>query len=347
VGAVFSGTPLGYGVGMLVGGRLADLLPPRRLCWAAIALFTVGLAIAFLLPSGFTFVVFYAMLGLGIGGGLAMAGSLAAGAYLFPTRVGAVGGALTATYAAGGLIQLPIATQLAPALGWLAALRVLGVASAVVAALLLLLLPAVPRPLRAHVEERVTLGRLFVRPRVWTGFLLQALSASVGTYAFLTIAGYAREHGLGLAVATGAVTVAAAGNVLARAAAGAASDRFGVDAVLLAVLGSNLLAAGVFAAGGSSVFGVVLGSVAAGAGFGGTAGLNSKAGSLSAPDAPNTSFGVHFAGFSVGALAGPLVGSAMGGGALSWLAVGAPSLVGLAVVLARAATTRAAGPGPG
>ena len=113
------------------------------------------------------------------------------------------------------------------------------------------------------------------------------------------------------------------------------------------MLGSNLLAAGVFAAGGSSVFGVVLGSVAAGAGFGGTAGLNSKAGSLSAPDAPNTSFGVHFAGFSVGALAGPLVGSAMGGGALSWLAVGAPSLVGLAVVLARAATTRAAGPGPG
>src|SRR5207237_4216735 len=144
VGAVFSGTPLGYGVGMLVGGRLADLLPPRRLCWAAIALFALGLAVAFLLPGGLTFVVFYAMLGLGIGGGLAMAGSLAAGAHVYPRRVGAVGGALTAAYAAGGLVQLPIATQLAPAIGWLAALRILGVASVLGAALLLTLLPAVP-----------------------------------------------------------------------------------------------------------------------------------------------------------------------------------------------------------
>jgi OFA family oxalate/formate antiporter-like MFS transporter len=346
VGAVFSGTPLGYGIGMLVGGRLADVLPPRRICWSAILLFAFGLAVAFTFPSGFAFVVFYAMLGLGIGGGLAMAGSLAAGAHFYPHRVGAVGGALTAAYAAGGLVQLPIATQLAPAIGWLPALRLLALASLLVAALLLGLLPAVPRPLTAHLEERVTLGRLFVRPRVWTGFLLQALSASVGTYAFLAIAGYAHTHRLGLAVATLAVTGAAAGNVLARAAAGAASDRFGVDAVLLGVLGSNLLATAIFAAGSDSAVAVVVASVAAGAGFGGTAGLNSKAGSLSAPDAPNTSFGVHFAGFSLGALAGPLIGSALGGGSPSWLAVGAPSLAGLVVVGLRAVTTRAAGPAP-
>jgi hypothetical protein len=116
--------------------------------------------------------------------------------------------------------------------------------------------------------------------------------------------------------------------------------------VLLGVLGSNLLATAIFAAGSDSAVAVVVASVAAGAGFGGTAGLNSKAGSLSAPDAPNTSFGVHFAGFSLGALAGPLIGSALGGGSPSWLAVGAPSLAGLVVVGLRAVTTRAAGPAP-
>ena len=179
------------------------------------------------------------------------------------------------------------------------------------------------------------------------GFAPLELAEAQLADAFLTIAGYAHTHGLGLAIATLAVTGAAAGNVVARAAAGAASDRFGVDSVLVAVLASNLLAATIFAAGSDSALAVVFGSVAAGAGFGGTAGLNSRAGSLSAPDAPNTSFGVHFAGFSVGALAGPLLGSALGGGTFSWLAVGAPSLMGLAVVALRAATTRAAGPAPG
>jgi MFS family permease len=347
VGAVFSATPLGYGIGMLVGGRLADALPPRRLCWAAIVLFALGLAAAFSFPSGFAFVFFYGMLGLGIAGGLAMAGAMAAGAYVYPRRVGTVGGALTACYAAGGLVQLPVATQLAPLMGWLPALRTVAVGSLAGAALLLTLLPALPRPSRAHLEERVGLGRVFIRPRVWTGFLLQALAASVGTYAFLAIAGYVHGHGLGLGVATVAVSAAAAGNVAARAAAGAASDRFGVDAVVVTVLGSNLVAALVFAAGSASPLVVVAGSVCAGAGFGGTAGLNSKAGSLSARDAPNTSFGIHFAGFSVGALAGPLLGSALGGGPLSWLAVGAPSLIGLAVVALRVAKTPAAGPVPG
>lgn len=33
ISAVFSGTPLGYGIGIVIGGWLADRSPPRRLCW--------------------------------------------------------------------------------------------------------------------------------------------------------------------------------------------------------------------------------------------------------------------------------------------------------------------------
>jgi len=38
ISAVFSATPVGYGTGIVVGGRLADRLPPRRLCWAGLVL---------------------------------------------------------------------------------------------------------------------------------------------------------------------------------------------------------------------------------------------------------------------------------------------------------------------
>src|SRR5207302_10480085 len=141
-----------------------------------------------LFPPGFSFVVFYAFLALGVGGGFAMAGGVAAAASVFPGRVGAIGGALTAGYAGGGLVQLPIVTQLSAAIGWLPALRAVAVASALIGALMLLLMPRLPAPAHVPVEERVTLGRLFSRRLVWTGFVIQALAASGRSCAVLSIA---------------------------------------------------------------------------------------------------------------------------------------------------------------
>jgi len=63
VSAVFSATPIGYGTGIVIGGRLADRVPPRRLCWAGLALLASGLAIALSFPSELTFTFFYSMLG--------------------------------------------------------------------------------------------------------------------------------------------------------------------------------------------------------------------------------------------------------------------------------------------
>jgi len=44
--AVWSATPIGYGSGIVIGGRLADRLPPRRLCWTGLGLLAVGASIA-------------------------------------------------------------------------------------------------------------------------------------------------------------------------------------------------------------------------------------------------------------------------------------------------------------
>jgi predicted MFS family arabinose efflux permease len=348
VGAVFSATPLGYGTGMLAGGRLADRLPPRPICWSAVGLLAIGIAVAFAFPTPATFILFYSGLGLGIGGGLAMAGSVAAAAYAFPSRVGTIGGAITACYAAAGLVQLPAVTLLSASAGWLTAIRLVGGASLALAAICVLVLPSVPAPVQRHDSDRATLLQVLGQPRVWTGFVIQGLATSLGAFALVNIVLYARAHGMGLGSATLALTLAAAANVAGRAGAGAAADRLGVEPVLFAILAVNVLAAAVFASGAAQATVVLLAAAAAGAGFGGAAGVMPRAAARSSPDAPNTAFGIHFAGYALGAFAGPLVGAAAGGGGAAWIAVGAPSLLGLAVLWMRSLVmTPARGPARG
>jgi MFS family permease len=74
ISLVFSGVPIGYGIGMIMGGWLADRYRPRLLCWIAVGLLCLGYAIAFLFPSGFTFFTFYSFLALGVGGAVALGG---------------------------------------------------------------------------------------------------------------------------------------------------------------------------------------------------------------------------------------------------------------------------------
>src|SRR5438309_425726 len=122
-GVVFSATPFGYGLGALIGGRLAERLPFRRICAAGVLLLFTGMAVALALPVGFTFVVFYGWLALGVGGGIALTGSVAAVVRRFPGQAGAAGGAVTAAYAMAAVVQAPVLARLAPVLGWLTALR--------------------------------------------------------------------------------------------------------------------------------------------------------------------------------------------------------------------------------
>lgn len=333
--AVFSATPIGYGTGIIVGGRLADRLPPRRLCWAGLACLSIGLGIALSFPTEATFILGYAMLGLGFGGGLGLAGSIAASRQAMPDRAGMAGGLVTGAYAIAAPIQVPVMSLLAAAFGWLPTLRGMAAAMLLIAAGTLSAMPAIPRPRQPAEDGRThpSPWHLLVRPRVYTAILLEMAGTPLGAYAFVHAASYSHSLQLTALVATGAITAVAIGNALGRVGGGSLSDRHGVDRVMLVVLVIDLVAAAILFLhpGGTAV---VAGSVLAGLGFGAPAGVISRLAQDAAPDAPNTAFGLIFAGFAAGAGPGSLLGAAIGGTA-AWPVLGAIALVGLVVVAFR------------
>jgi OFA family oxalate/formate antiporter-like MFS transporter len=333
--AVWSATPVGYGMGAVIGGRLADRVPPRRLCWAGLGLLAVGGGGALTFPSGPAFVLLYSMLGLGFGGGLALAGSIAAGRYAMPERIGTASGLVTGAYAVAAPLQVPIVSTLAGSIGWLPTLR--GVAGAMLglAAVTLATMPAIPRPRQPEAEGRARPGPLSVlrRPRLYTGILLELTGTPLGAYAFVSAAGYARALHFAAFVMTAAITAVAVGNAVGRVGAGSASDRVGVDRVMLGGLLLDLAAAMLlFLHPGAG--GLVVAFLLAGVGFGVPAGVIGRLAEDAAPDAPNTAFGLVFTGFAAGASTGSLLGAAVGGPA-AWLVLGAAALAGLAVVFVR------------
>ena len=339
LGAVFSGTPLGYGTGTLIGGRLADRLPPRGLCWAGLALLCLGFAVAFIFPGGATFIAFYAFLGLGVGGGVAVTGAVAALVQAFPGRAGTVGGAVTAAYAASAIVQAPLLGALLSHLYWLDALRLVAVGSLVPAVALLLLMPSLPAPTHAFSEEAApTLADLLRRPALWTACALVFCGATLGPYAAVALAGEVLAHHQGPALATSAVVLFAAANAVSRFTAGLGSDLFGVDRVVLAVLLLELAAA-LLLASGVTPFTIIAAALAAGFSLGGSNGAMTRMAVEAAPEAPNSALGVIFAAFALGAVLGPLAG-ALTGGPRAWLTVGAPALAGLIVLAGRRRLTR-------
>ena len=331
LGAVFSATPVGFGIGTVAGGRLADRHPPRILCWASLGLLAAGFALAFAAPSGLTFVVGYAGVGLGVGGGIALTGAVAALAQVLPGRPGLAGGLPSAVYASSAVFQAPLVAALAPSVGWRDALAAVGIGVAVVAAVLLTLMPALPAR-RAGPEG----GLLLTRP-VGTGAALAFCGATLGAYAAVNLPG---EAGLALA---GAVAAAIAlGNATGRLLGGLLADRLGTGRVVVAAVFALDLAVAVllFARPGPAV---ALGAgLAAGLALGANAGTLARVGRDAAPARPNAAFGLVFAGYTTGAFAGPLLGAAVGA-PLAWLATAAPAVAGLVLL----SGVRAAGPARG
>lgn len=335
VGAVFSGTPLGYGIGTLIAGRLADVVPPQRLCWVGMGLLAIGFAVAFFFPTGLTFVVFYAVVALGLGGGFALSGAVASAVQVLPLRAGTVGGAMTAAYAAAAAFEAPLISQLAPRLGWLDALRVVGIGVAAVAAVGLCLMPSLPSTGLPLYERRPTNWlELLRQPLVWSSTLVIFLGSALGAYAAVNLVADAAVHRLTLGLAAAGLVGFSVCNSLSRLGAGISSDRFGVGRVVLAVLGLDLIA-GLLLWSSASAAALVLGGLTAGTALGGGAGVLSRMARDVSADRPQTAFGILFAGYAAGAFCGPLLGATVGG-PLAWLAVSAPALIGLGVLALRA-----------
>jgi len=332
-GAVFSATPLGYGVGTIVGGRLGDRLPPRRLCWTAIGLAAVGFLVAFALPSGLTFVVFYGFLALGVGGGLALTAGVAAFAGAFPDMRGLAAGTATATYAASSIVQAPVIGLLTPTVGWTHALAIVAAVTTALASVGVAGLPPLAASRMAAAASGSALTSLIRRPSVFTALLLVFTATTLGPAAAVNIGVAVSAHGQGAAIATAAITLLAIGNTAARLSTGWASDRFGAERPIAMLLIAELSAA-LLLYWADSALAFLVAAVAAGIALG-AAGVIARIASESAPDAPSSAFGLVFAAYALAAVSSPLV-AALAGLPAAWLIVGAPGLLGVALLIMRA-----------
>ncbi|MHB2022856.1 MAG: MFS transporter [Mycobacteriales bacterium] len=343
IGAVFSAVPLGYAVGTALGGWLAERVAAHRLCWASLLLLAGSFLIAFLLPNAATFMLCYSGLGLGLGGGVALAGTLAAGSQLLGNRLGGLAGLLTAAYAGAAIVEAPLASGLLHLLGWLDVLRILGGADVALVAIALYLLPALDRPgsvrsAPAGLSIRGLLGKRALALAV----AIELLGTPVGAYALAHLALLAKDSGASGLIVALAIPAAAIGNTAGRLFAGAASDRFGANGPLLVVL-----AAAVVAAGGLAVLplgvAVLPFGLLAGVGFGGPAGLASRLARDAAPQSPHAAFGLVFSSFAAGAFLGPILGPGIGGGARAWVLLGLLAAVSFGLAAVRLTRHRQAG----
>src|SRR5690348_5274732 len=144
IGAVYTLPLLSAAVTLLCSSVLTARIPPRSLCWSGMTVFVFGLSVAFVWPSAANFVIFYATLALGVGYALNFAGNLVIVARIFPHRVGAVSGMMTAAYALSAVAIVPAINALVSGYGWLDALRIVGVSMSGLSIAALLFLPSLP-----------------------------------------------------------------------------------------------------------------------------------------------------------------------------------------------------------
>lgn len=331
VGAIFALTPLSSAITLLVGSRLPTRFPLWRLCWMGVSLLVAGLAVAFLFPNEFTFLVFFAMLALGVGYSITLIASLAAIAQVFPRRIGTTEGILTAAYTFAAIAEVPVIGVLIPGHAWIDALRIAGTILTVLAIMALTFMPALP-PSREQTTGSLVPLAVLRQPRLATTLLLVVSVAPLGTYATSQVGIYAQHLGLAAAIVTAAVVLVAVGNTLGRLVGGMASDSFGVNPVLFVVVMLDVIA-GVALWRTSTVPVLLVASGVVGLACGGLIGTVPPLAKDAAPGAFNTASGLLFAGFALGGFIGPIVGAGLGGGVTAWLVLGALTLVGLVIIV--------------
>ena len=331
VGAIFTLPLLSSALTLLFSEYLTAFIAPRRLCWLGVGLFWVGLAVAFVWPDEVVFVIFYAILALGVGYGMTFAAALAAISQVFPRRVASVSGIITAAYALSALVEVPVVNALIVGHAWPDALRIAGASVAVLAGIAVALMPPLP-----VAQQQTSVGRhtllLLRRPRFGTAVLITVLVAPLGTYATSEVGIYAQSLHLLAALATAAVVVVAAGTVLGRLFGGVLSDHFGADRVLLVVVALDALAGiALWRATDAPVF--LAATVVIGLTCGGLVGAVPRMALDNAPGAFSTAAGLLFAGFSLGGFIGPLIATALGGRMGAWLVLALLTTAGFATLL--------------
>lgn len=218
----FSVGLVGFTVGVLGGGRLADRIAPRRLAIGTALGAATGLAGAAVATSFVAVVLtFGAMLGLSTGAGYATAVRVAGSA---TARRGLALGLVVSAYAGGTVVVAPVAALLLDAVGRAGTLTVLAVGTAVtvLAAAALLPVQAPHRPAPSRRDGPVYSGTTL---RLWAAF---GLGSAPGLAAFA----HAGELVGGARAAALAVALLSVGNFGGRLIVGPISDRIGRPVVM-------------------------------------------------------------------------------------------------------------------
>jgi len=330
-GAIYTLPLLSAALTLLFSDSLTDRIPPRSLCWLGMGVFVLGLTVAFVWPNEASFVILYAVLALGVGYGVNFAGNLVIVARIFPRRVGAVSGMITATYALSAVVVVPAINALIVGHAWLDALRIVGVSVTLLAVIALLFMPFLPLPQQRR-AERTSVFQLLRHPRFGAVALVSALVSPLGTYATSEVGVYAQSLHLLPALAAFAVVVVAAGTVVGRLCGGILSDHFGADRVLLAVVAVDAVAGiALWRAAAAPLF---LGAaVVIGLTCGGLIGAVPRLAMDNAPGHYSTATGMLFAGFALGGFFGPNIGGALGGSAAAWLVLALLTAAGFVVLV--------------
>src|SRR5262249_50004444 len=219
----------------VLAGLIQDRRGPRPCALAGALLVSIGFfAASFTASLWFLYLVFGIIVGAGNGFGYATPVPVAS--KWFPDKRGLVVGLMVGGYGGGSAIFGPIATSLIASVGWRSTFRLLGVvffAMAMVGAWLLENPPQGYRP-AGWIPSAATIARreyttteMLRTPTFYALWLAFALGTTAGQMTISQLVPLARSAGLGVAAATLALPVSAAGNAGGRILSGWLSDAVG------------------------------------------------------------------------------------------------------------------------
>lgn len=304
-----------FTVGVLVGGRLADTVAPRRLALVCGCGVVAGLAATAVAPSLPVLILGFGVV-LGATSGLGYATAVRVAGTASSRRGGAVALVVSA-YAAGAVILAPVVEILLGLVGRTGMFLVLAAILGTLIACAGFLLPrAAPRPRAKSSGFGAVLPYRVPILTLWTMFLL-------GTAPALIAFGHAAQFAGAPQLAVVAVLLLNAGNFAGRLIAGSVADRIGHTPTLHITAGVLVGACVALAVVPHPA--VTLGALLVlGLQYGAVSVLTPLAVAAAVPDDRfGTAYGVVYSGWGIGGLVGP-VGAA-------WLATGTsyPTVAGV------------------
>jgi MFS transporter, OFA family, oxalate/formate antiporter len=313
---MFSLTPLALLPAVLTGGHLVGRFAPERVLRWALGCFAAGGLLALTSASPVRFAIGYAILALGLGGGLSTSASIAVIHRVAPHAQGRLSGALLAIYGLSASVSGPLFLWLEHHAAWRMALAIVMTGYGVVAGASLMLLrtgsgPAVHRS--THDESPRVEARGAWRPAAWNMVLLIA-TVPFGSAVFAAVARIATQHGHAVGLGVAGASIMSAANGIGRFAGGLLADMSSVRVTWCVVLGLAACGYGANLADGRFHVPVLFLLFAAltGLSFGALAGKLPALAAYTSPSNPAFVFSIYFGTFALGSFGGPFLSAGLG-----------------------------------